>query len=52
VKFNQSASAYADSLISFAAHGAFARAVPHFYFVAALFGRLPCAETIVFRRIF
>jgi hypothetical protein len=39
-------------LISVAAHGALAQAVPHFYFVAALFGKLPCAEAILFRPIF
>jgi hypothetical protein len=41
---------YADLLISIAAHGALAQAVPHSIFVAELFGKLQCAEAILFRR--
>jgi hypothetical protein len=41
---------YADLLISIAAHRALAQAVPHSIFVAELFGKLQCAEAILFRR--
>ncbi len=43
---------YADLLISIAAHRALAQAVPHSIFVAELFGKLQCAEAILFRRIY